>query len=478
MKVRLYKTFSKRRNSTKQPGVSDSYTEVDVKLKEFTSVKNPAFALNTTDFTFEYAYIPTWNRYYFVADQISINSTTTEYTLEEDVLATNKTAIGNTVARIAFSSTGYDTELIDDRIAVFTTKRVGGSLDTSTSKGFSSTGCYALTVYNNAYTGVSNGFAQTYIMDAANIEKVKRWLGDVRVFQPLVDYYMGNPLDSIFGCIWIPFKAADVSGGTSVNHIVIGNQSSSLYVGDYGDINATAISGTGIRGYTATLPIHNRYTDFRKAQPYTTGAVYLPGIGLVDVNLNDWYGESNIYIGYAVEYATGNVCYLFNNAAGNVLQSAACNMASPIPIGQTTSNGSGMIGAITSAGGSIAAGALSGAAAGGLVGAGVGAAAAALKSAGNVVLASTMRGVSIAGNVGGRMVSVRDEIEYLEVSCDTEDCDAVNYIAQKGRPVALTHAINNHSGYVQCDNASVSIAGDAWERDEINAYLNGGFFYE
>ena len=35
MKVRLYKTFSKRKNSTKQPGVSDSYTEVDVNLKEF-----------------------------------------------------------------------------------------------------------------------------------------------------------------------------------------------------------------------------------------------------------------------------------------------------------------------------------------------------------------------------------------------------------------------------------------------------------
>ena len=67
----------------------------------------------------------------------------------------------------------------------------------------------------------------------------------------------------------------------------------------------------------------------------------------------------------------------------------------------------------------------------------------------------------------------------LTLTCiDTEDPDDANYIARFGRPVALTHAINNHSGYVQCENASVDIAGDNYERDSINAYLNSGFYYE
>ena len=87
-------------------------------------------------------------------------------------------------------------------------------------------------------------------------------------------------------------------------------------------------------------------------------------------------------------------------------------------------------------------------------------------------------GASVASGVGGRLASIWPEISYTEFSIDTEDCDNANYIAQKGRPVALTHAISNHSGYVQCDGASVSITGDAWERDQINSYLNSGFFYE
>ena len=63
-------------------------------------------------------------------------------------------------------------------------------------------------------------------------------------------------------------------------------------------------------------------------------------------------------------------------------------------------------------------------------------------------------------------------------SVDTEDCDAAAYIAKFGRPVGETHAISNHSGYVQCDNASVDMSGTAIEKDRVNSYLNSGFFYE
>ena len=464
MKVRLYKTFSKRKNSTKQPGVSDSYTEVDVKLKEFTSVKSPAFALDTTDFTFEYAYIPTWNRYYFVADQTSINASTTQYTLEEDVMATNKTAIGNTVARIAFSSTGYDKDIIDPRISV-STKKLNYKKET-TSTGISDTGCYVLTVFNDQ-NSVSNGLGQSYCMDAANMQKIKHWLGDNSIFQQAVNYFLGNPLDAVFQCHWVPFPLGGV--GSSVGIIYIGNQPSNT-------LQAYTFSGTGIAGKTDTVELPWRYNDFRDAEPYSSATLFIPGVGNVDLNLSDWLNSNNIHVQYSYEYGTGDVTYLLVDDNGYIIQTASCNMASQCPLGQFSTN---VGGALSSIGGTL--GGIGTAVAGavsenpGMVIAGAGAA---LSGSASTALSANHRAVSLRGTIGGRTNALINKFILTGFYMDTEDCTDANYIALKGRPVAESHAINTHSGYVQCDDASVSIAGDAWERDEVNAFLNSGFFYE
>ena len=57
-------TFSKRRNSTKQPAtLSDQKT---VQLKETTSVDHPTFILSGNNFSYNYC---SWdNRYYFITD--------------------------------------------------------------------------------------------------------------------------------------------------------------------------------------------------------------------------------------------------------------------------------------------------------------------------------------------------------------------------------------------------------------------------
>ena len=47
-----------------------------------------------------------------------------QYDLEEDYLASHKTEIGSTVAHIAYSSTGWDKDLTDGRIAVKGTKTI------------------------------------------------------------------------------------------------------------------------------------------------------------------------------------------------------------------------------------------------------------------------------------------------------------------------------------------------------------------
>lgn len=468
MNVNFYK-FSKRRNSTKQP--TGTGTIKDCKLKEACSIKNPKLTLATNVFDFDYAYIADFGRYYFVNDVISEANGLVTYVLEEDVMASNKTAIGNTVARIGFSSTGYNIDIPDPRISVEKDITITA---VSTTTNFNKIGCYILTTFSGASNN-SYGLGTAYAMTEGNMNVVHDFMGNPTTFQKLINFFKGNPIDAIFGCIWVPFNYDNAPGTIAVN-MYIGDQDSSS--AGYA-IASKVMSGTGLYNaakYYITIPRY--YNDFRDYEPYTTAQLYLPGVGCIDINLSDYEGATNICIKTVYEYGTGDVTYFLgpDDVDSRIIQTITTNVASPCPLGQTTTNMGGVLGGASGVVGGL--GTVIGGIASenaGMVLAGAGAA---LLSSANMALQGNKRGVSIKGGIGGRSSSWYTSITLVVFRQKTEDCTAASYIAQKGRPVAVTHAISNHSGFVQCDGASVSIAGDAWERDQINSYLNSGFFYE
>lgn len=420
-----------------------------------------------TQLNYDYAYIDDFKRYYFLRQTTILSNNHIQYELEEDALASKKTAIGATVARIAFAATGWDKDIIDPRCLVKTTKI---KYDASAATELTTTGCYVLTVFNKA-SGASNGLGATYVLDAANMQKVKEWMGDDTVYQALVNYFGGSPMESIFACIWVPFDYA-LSPGSAVSKIDIGNQDSTLH-----GINAYVLSGTGILSGTEVLiTIPYRYNDFRDASPYSDAQLYLPGVGNVDINLNDFLDSTKIHILYSMEYGTGDLTYYIKDDGGNLIQTVSCNVASQCPLGQLNINGGGVVSSIGSAVGGVAA--LTFGAASGNAAMATGGAGALLASASSAVLSYNKRSVSLKGTLGGRTSTEITDIIFTGYYMDTEDVDDVNYIATHGRPVGVTHAISNHSGYVQCDNASVVMSGSVLERDRINDYLNTGFFYE
>ena len=201
-------------------------------------------------------------------------------------------------------------------------------------------------------------------------------------------------------------------------------------------------------------------------------------MGCCDINLSDYQGATQIAIRCVYEYGTGDVTYYLSpdTAGSRIIQTFTVNLASQCPLGQTTSNAGG---ALSGALGTAVTGAtaIASIASGGAAGA-IAATGGLLMSAANTAIQANRRGASLRGGAGGRSDTLYTALTLVTFSMDTENCDSANYIAQKGRPVALSHKINNHSGYVQCDGASVSIAGDASERDSINSFLNSGFFYE
>lgn len=110
--VKLY-TFSKKPNSTKRP--SDSGTNVNIVLKSPTSFLNPVLELdfgNNNPTTYNYCYIPTFNRYYFIenwtyAGRLWLAS------CKVDVLASFKTALSSKSFMVLRSASEYDLNVID-----------------------------------------------------------------------------------------------------------------------------------------------------------------------------------------------------------------------------------------------------------------------------------------------------------------------------------------------------------------------------
>ena len=460
--------FSKRKNSTKQPVIT-TWTEYECSFKKPTSARNPVVELATNIHSYDYAYIDDFNRYYYVTDVISLHNGLTQYALACDSMASHKTEIGSTPARIAFSSTGYDKWLPDPRICV-STDNVYFDQSTANS-GFKGNEDHYIVV-TNSLDGINY-----YFMDFANLVYLMINLNDVSLAAQFRNLF-SNPFDAVLNCFWLPYDLSPASVLGSVQNVKVG-----AWTLD-GSGGTTATSGKSLlpqyidisngQYTTVSVDIPYKWQDFRDITPYVNAWLYLPGVGQIDINLSDFIDSQHVNINAKMDVWTGDVIYRIMNDNAHVVKTIGFSAAANIPLSATAVNTRGALSALSGVAsyGAVAAGAI---AAGASV---AGPALGLIASAAGVALNSTARSASIKGDYTGRSDFADPNYTLTIMVKDTEDPTSASYIAQKGRPVCETHAISNHSGYVQCDDASVIMSGYDWERDEINGYLNSGFFYE
>ena len=474
MTIHYWTSFSKRDNSTKQPNLV-SASSISVVWKEDTSIEKPAIILAGNAINIEYVFIDDWNKYYFVDSITILTNGLTQYDLSEDCLATRKTEIGSTVAHIAYSSTGWDKDLTDARIALKGTKTIYSD---PKALGFDSSGCYIVGVVNNQ-NDAKLGALSYYRMSGYDLSLLITWMMKTDFFTEIQQYFNGKPTDFIQSCIWVPVD------GTGF----VGSVQTTLYLGDTAVADYSTTPPTSIMishypistpvaqlGSTVSLSLGSKWQDFRDNQPYSSASLYLPGVGMTDLNINDFYESNNVNIQTVFDITTGDCIYKIFDDTNQLLKTVSFNTSASVSLSQMNMNSAGALAGI---GGAI----------GGVVGLGMsaitmnplGAATAGvgvLAGASAAIMAANQRSTSIKGTNSGRSGFYDNMASLVVVRQDTEDCDDASYIARMGRPVGLTHAISNHSGYVQCENASIELSGDTYERNEINRYLNSGFFYE
>ena len=181
MNVILLK-FSKRENSTKQPDIT-GITPVSCDLKDETSIMNPVLIFSTGILPtaainpvslYNYALINNFQRYYFIKDWRYVLGRW-EATLEVDVLASYKSAIGSMSEYVLRSSYASDGEVIDLMYPGTTKIAVDVETEPTIFKSQYSLGYFMVGIISNSTTA-SMGAVSYYQMTGAQVARLKAYM--------------------------------------------------------------------------------------------------------------------------------------------------------------------------------------------------------------------------------------------------------------------------------------------------------------
>lgn len=440
----LFYNHTKRENSTLRPtGAGDSRS---VLLKEGTSIYNPTFIM--ADDVTEYNYCQWGVRYYYIRDIVVAKNQRFEVECALDVLATFKEEIGNVSAFSLYASSGFNDGIPDDRLSTVDTATIQSS-NLGLFDAGATDGTYILQYATSSSTKGPCGILWLSDSDAKTVSTALNETG----FNDFLDNFakqLVGAYDALISCRYVPLNwyALGTSGGTK--SVVLAGYATSAA----GKVPADIVT------YEGSISIPWQFSDFRNLSPYTSLLLYLPAYGFLEINPADVIGKSSLEISATCDGITGDVFYVVDNIAR-----CSTNISSPIAIGTTGTNSFGVAGGLVSAGANLLGGNVMGASAD-LFGA---------------ALASVQRTVGVCGSNGGLAgvfanVGTSGMTVRLYSICHNTSDNPADMAASHGRPVRAVQGVV--SGYNQFVNASVSCNAPDMIKQQINAYMNGGFYYE
>lgn len=475
MKVRVYH-FSKRNRSTKVPGVSDPYDEIDVTLKEGTTVTQPVFKVQTlTGYVWNYLYCTTFNRYYFITEVRSIEGMW-ELVCAEDYLASFKTSIGSTSCLIKYA-TGSTKNIVDDRIPVTADVLV----DESTTE---FTGLTLVTEGDIVLGLTGKGSFGPYFLDSPLqlpnlLDGVDNWWTSLSpgtvwdATQQLI--YGGSAAECFKSAIRLPFTVPKE-----------GN-SEDLYLGNYPckDDNGNNITGHKILTYIRTaheqISIPWIYNDWRRNATYTSVVLYIPFIGLLNIPVAEVRDSNYLNIDYSLNVTSGDIACEVNVVDGTkrrIVATGSGNCAMTCPYGSTGIDTSKLTQGYAMGAGALVSAAVAAATGGASLLAEVAMFGTMAAATGTTIAAMGGTGSGSGGLGGGASSGLDHHIRCLVVQKQlTETQTNTNGIM--GKPYMGISTPASFTGYVQTDGFQLADA-DAYqsERETINKMLDTGIYYE
>lgn len=467
--VTLYQ-FSKKTNSTATPGNVLTKT-LDCVLKDDTSIVNPSIVVSASALTspamYNYARIANFNRYYFIADWTYSRGTWIA-SLNVDVLASYKAAIGDSAQYILRSASKYVSTLADSEYplstyvqrSTVTPPLYDGSLWSNGDD--MAKGWYVLGIINNDPNAI--GSVAYYAMTHAQIRTFLHvlmgdfnWLNVTEVTQELTQALF-NPFQYIASCRWYPVVPTFISSVTEL---------------PYGWWTLPGVAAVRIDGKSRrftntsfnipTHPLKGDDSEYLNASPYTEAVAFIEPWGSFEIPLGSERPSLTLYTD--VDFVTGKGVLSIATASGDIIAYREGSVGVDIQLSQMATNVLGVVSGVMSSASSVVKSALSG----------------------NL-------GGAISNAVSGIVSTVEDSVPSLStkglngspLSFKLPPKIVMTYHMQTqsapdrfGRPYAKTDIISNHSGYIMCANPTLSTPlATPGEIEQICGHMSAGFYYE
>lgn len=466
MTIKVWNTFDKRVNSTKQP---TGGTQISVVLKENCSIENPVFILSSP--IADYEYVEAFGRYYFVSDVVNLNAAQSEIHCGLDPMATYKSEIGNTTAFVLYDTT-TNTSLNDPRLSKVSAATVSKN-KVKLHAGLSTVGSFIVTT-----TGVNN--TSCYVISSLDVNKL---IPDIATqvdnlfyqgFSPAGDWTdfttsivhalrqimsSGNISSNIRDLRWIPFNIS----GTGSHTVYVGMYDTGIT--NVGKLSLSTSNRIDARSVSISIPW--QYSDWRNA--YCTDIyLHIPYVGDVSFPADKLIGETGIMLNVSADMVTGDLAIVITGSTTGVyLGSYGASTGVTIPIGNASPNLNKMVTSLFEGLGSVkASGSI-----GGMFTSGA-------NAVSNIVTSIFTPFTQTVGGLSSAAASALPfDAELVLISHDT-NVSPSSVSSAMGTPAMAVKTINTLTGYIQCSGASVSGSMHAADREAINSMLNGGFFYE
>ncbi len=231
-----------------------------------------------------------------------------------------------------------------------------------------------------------------------------------------------------------------------------------------------------IKLHSATLNLHHGdlYGDFRDS--WLTYQLFIPYVGVINLPTELCNICDTVVIRYAGDCTNGQIAFavcLVGDTEIPIGTYGACLKSANAMARQQGAEGRWAAGAMAVAGAAIGAGVFSGSLAAGVAAAGAAELSTFVGMAGP---GKMQQAGSFTGGLACCGLLYESDRFILEVMKPGTITEPSHYTALGGRPVQKYVTIQN--GFVKARNASVAITGTDNERATINAYLNGGAYYE
>lgn len=304
-------------------------TQMSVELKQPSSLINPMIRINDSKYNkdWNYCYIPSWGRYYFIHNATISNGLVWEVELAIDVLASWKSAISSASAYVSRSESHYDNKLPDSTWS----HNSDITLNSQTIElGWSTGGTYVLFTASNEVKTSATAIpaVSPYGLSAGSLAQITSYLFSNDFFSAVTDglddtnkilsQQFFNPFQYITKCMWFPFSLSDITGANST--IKFG----------WWDSGITGKLLTGnkwSKSVSFTLGTYTDWTD--RDASWTNITLYVPCFGQIPIS-TDFVGLT-LTLEIVVDMATGEGGLFIKNGT-NLVASATGHVGAQIQL--------------------------------------------------------------------------------------------------------------------------------------------------